>query len=75
MTAVVVKTRDGVSHGVESRERAFYLETPCGLTFVSWSYQGSRQGRRNRRRPVTQLPESTTGVVDCMSCLVKETRP
>lgn len=77
MTAIVVRTRDGVSHGVESRERAFYhvLETPCGMTFASWTYEGYRQGRRNRRRPSAHIPEELMGDVDCMSCLVKGARP
>lgn len=71
MTEVVVRTRDGISHGVI----ACSIDTAWGLLFTSWTYKGVRQGRRNRRRPATQIPEVLMGNVDCMSCLVKRTHP
>lgn len=72
----VVRTDDGVSHGVgRCLGGAFRLDTSCGLSFASWSYQGVKQGRRNRRKPVAQIPRLTTGDVDCMTCLVRGSRP
>lgn len=74
MTAIL-KTQDGITHGVRKNLRSTMMETACGLMFASWTYKGRRQGRRNRRRPTTQIPETLMGDVDCMSCLVKGTRP
>ncbi len=74
MTIDVIKTNDGISHGwiVDYyRGSKVCLNTYCGLAFASWMYQGTRQGRRNRRRPMAKIPELTTGVVDCMTCLVR----
>lgn len=68
----VIKTNDGVSHDITKEYgHAFYLDTTCGLSFASWTYEGVRQGRKNRRRPMTQTPELGMGEVDCMVCLVR----
>lgn len=75
MTAVV-KTTDGISHGQAYTWRdGSHLQTTCGMVFACWVYRGKKQGQRNRRRPVTQIPESATGDVDCMTCLVLAARP
>ena len=77
MTAVL-KTEDGITHGVPEHPRfqsRSLMETTCGLAFASWTYKGRRQGRRNRRKSTTQIPEALMGDIDCMSCLVKGTRP
>lgn len=73
MTAIL-RTQDGITHGVRKNLRSTMMETACGLTFASWTYWGRRQGRRNRRRSMAHIPEAMTGDVDCMSCLVKEAR-
>lgn len=74
MTAVVVMTDDGISHGVpehRGRGSAFRLETTCGLEFQSWLYAGKRYGEGRGPRPKV----STGGIVDCMACLVRGARP
>jgi hypothetical protein len=74
--SAVIRTSNGVSHGaLEYSGRSSNLETACGLVFASWTYGGVRQGRRNRRRSAAQIPESGTGDVDCMTCLVLAARP
>lgn len=73
MSAVTVKTYDGVSHGVPrygGRGSAFRLETTCGLEFSSWRYAGRKYG--DGRHAVTI---ANGGSVDCMSCLVKAANP
>lgn len=78
MTVMVIRTHDGISHGVaehQTRGSGFCLDTACRLLFASWSYRGTKQGRRNRRKAVARTPELTTGDVDCMACLVRAARP
>jgi hypothetical protein len=73
VSAVTVKTDDGISHGVPwhgGRGSAFRLETSCGLEFSSWRYAGRKYGGG---RPTVTVANG--GTVNCMTCLVMAAWP